>query len=52
MFCEEKHRIWAKTAIGLSLTPRERAFYLLFGSDKEVKDFLKKEKAKKEKQNG
>ena len=43
-------RIRAKATLGLPLTERERALYLLFiASDKELKEFLKREKGEKEK---
>lgn len=38
-------RIRAKTKLGLPLTERERALFLLFiANDKELKEFLKREK--------
>ena len=41
-----KGRIRAKAILGLPLTQRERAmFLLLIATDKELKDFLKREKA-------
>ena len=41
-----KERIRAKAILGLPLTQRERAmFLLLIATDKELKDFLKREKA-------
>lgn len=45
-------RIRAKAKLGLPLTERERALFILFiASDKELKDFLKREKEKNEKNN-
>ena len=41
----QKAVISAKVELGLKLTPRERAFYLLFvASDEEAKQFIEKEK--------
>ena len=41
----EKAVISAKVELGLKLTPRQRAFYLLFiASDEEAIEFVKKEK--------
>lgn len=43
-----KQRIKCKAILGLPLTERERAYYLLFlATDEEVKCFLLKEKGEK-----
>ena len=42
-----KERIKSKALLGLKLTERERAQFLLFiATDKEAKDFLKRESSK------
>jgi hypothetical protein len=42
-----KERIRAKALLGLKLTERERAQFLLFiATDEEAKDFLKRESSK------
>lgn len=43
----ERHTITAKLKIDAELTPRQRAYYLLFmASEKETKEFLRKEQEK------
>lgn len=41
----KRHDIHAKIKLGVALTEKERAFYLLFmASDQDAKEFLRKEK--------
>ena len=43
----KRHDIHAKIKLGVEIKKKERAFYLLFmASDKDAKEFLRKEKQK------